>query len=838
MDKSKKQVLLGIIIPLSVFLFFSTSAQGATLTISGNKFLLDGQAKFLVFAGYFDGMDSPNPSADLTYLKSKNIDGIRIFPNLWDYDPEGDDRYPPGTNPVINSDGSINQSRLAKLISIIDAANAKGMIVDVTFARETIEGSCRNSGIPRGVMCKEEFKKGVVTVVQALRNKTNVLYDLSNEHDYVEIINFPRSDVIDLKNRIENAIGTDSILSVSTMNPDGAEAVRIANGYPMDIVNAHFAGGQELNANISSSLTQGKPTYISEPNNTSSVPSYSVQDLVQAVTRAKRSGVAAWLFHTDAAFDLNGRSLQSKFESRGNESGFLSSFKSALDATPWDIGGGGTVDPPISPSSPTALYCSSWLSSDTKPACGCYIGGGTATGTKQNVVKNAMTAVLPSWENSTDVAGFKRAVVAYLNSRGEVSAVGNNGNCNQSANNLAIQTGVVNGIMMGEMYEIARDVLGCNDETNPTLGESTPCRPNSPYVGSWDFVGRGLSPVACTTACSAPPQPPATNSPNITSISPTTAVPGQKVEVYGTNLSDDTQLVDSGGTSTDVESSVNNQLTATTFEIPLDIASGVYRITVTNSKGSVTSTQNLTIRVGGQPFGETGTLTPPTQGLPTDLGQLIKQIFTWSLGILGISVFVMFFYSGFLYLTAAGNTSRTGEAKTHMTNAVFGAILLLSSYLILYTINPDFVKSTFELPGLKTTSTNDDSGPDSCSNAVPLPVPPGSPPNMSSVVNAVATEFPQYLSNSCQDKGGTWDFMDEVVRRLNAQDPNWGYNGKRGNTSDLSEDAISYLAGGTTSVFVIDIIGGHCGDNPTPTWIDQTEATYLCGVTGAYVYPR
>lgn len=93
---------------------------------------------------------------------------------------------------------------------------------------------------------------------------------------------------------------------------------------------------------------------------------------------------------------------------------------------------------------------------------------------------------------------------------------------------------------------------------------------------------------------------------------------------------------------------------------------------------------------------------PPTEGLPTNLGQLISQIFTWSLGILGISVFVMFFYSGFLWLTAAGNTGKITEAKTHMTNAVFGAILLLSSYLILYTINPDFVKNTVNLPGLGT----------------------------------------------------------------------------------------------------------------------------------------
>ncbi|OGM98806.1 MAG: hypothetical protein A2915_01480 [Candidatus Yanofskybacteria bacterium RIFCSPLOWO2_01_FULL_41_34] len=104
-------------------------------------------------------------------------------------------------------------------------------------------------------------------------------------------------------------------------------------------------------------------------------------------------------------------------------------------------------------------------------------------------------------------------------------------------------------------------------------------------------------------------------------------------------------------------------------------------------------------------FSSNPSIKAPTDGIPTDLGGLIQQIFTWSLSILGISVFVMFFYSGFLWLTAAGNTAKIGEARTHMTNAIFGAILLLSAYLILYTINPDFVKNTVNLPGLESQKT-------------------------------------------------------------------------------------------------------------------------------------
>ena len=88
---------------------------------------------------------------------------------------------------------------------------------------------------------------------------------------------------------------------------------------------------------------------------------------------------------------------------------------------------------------------------------------------------------------------------------------------------------------------------------------------------------------------------------------------------------------------------------------------------------------------------------------PYDLEPNVEAVLSYLIPpFTGIAVFVMFFYSGFLWLTAAGNTSKIGEAITHMTNAVFGAILLLSSYLILYTINPDLVKNTVNLPGLGT----------------------------------------------------------------------------------------------------------------------------------------
>jgi hypothetical protein len=110
---------------------------------------------------------------------------------------------------------------------------------------------------------------------------------------------------------------------------------------------------------------------------------------------------------------------------------------------------------------------------------------------------------------------------------------------------------------------------------------------------------------------------------------------------------------------------------------------------------------------------------------------------------------------------------------------------------------------------------------------------------MSSVVDDVARQYPSALRNSCQDHGGSWEFMDRLVDRLRQFDTRWGYNGKRGNSSDPSHDVVAYNFGagrdeGTTNVYNIDVIGGHCGSNPSPAWIDQTGPTAQQGSIGRW----
>ena len=108
------------------------------------------------------------------------------------------------------------------------------------------------------------------------------------------------------------------------------------------------------------------------------------------------------------------------------------------------------------------------------------------------------------------------------------------------------------------------------------------------------------------------------------------------------------------------------------------------------------------------------------------------------------------------------------------------------------------------------------------------------------VVSAVARANPGAIQNSCQDTGGSWQFMDQVVDTLRTYDTRWGYNGKRGNANDPSKDVITYNYGsgadeGSTQVYIIDIVNGHCGSTPSAGWNDVTQVTLSSGTIGRWI---
>ena len=93
----------------------------------------------------------------------------------------------------------------------------------------------------------------------------------------------------------------------------------------------------------------------------------------------------------------------------------------------------------------------------------------------------------------------------------------------------------------------------------------------------------------------------------------------------------------------------------------------------------------------------------------TFLPAYIEYIFTWAIIIAGLLAFFALVYGGILYLTSAGNPTIMSNAKEQIIAGFLGLIILLSSYLILKTIDPQLVileKPTMEqaIGGIKIFS--------------------------------------------------------------------------------------------------------------------------------------
>jgi hypothetical protein len=77
---------------------------------------------------------------------------------------------------------------------------------------------------------------------------------------------------------------------------------------------------------------------------------------------------------------------------------------------------------------------------------------------------------------------------------------------------------------------------------------------------------------------------------------------------------------------------------------------------------------------------------------PTSIGEYIQSIYKYAIGIVGILAAVVLMMGGVIWLTAGGNQTRVGEAKSWIGASLTGLIIALTSYLILATVNPALVQ--------------------------------------------------------------------------------------------------------------------------------------------------
>jgi len=302
----------------AVLILFASIAISAAprLGITGARFTVDGTPRFLVFISYFDGVRRVpgGVQEDLDYLKKK-VDGIRVFPNWWEY------ACPPrsGSDTLFDLKGEIRPAVWQAVDTLLSQAGARGLIVDLSFSRETVT----DNGSPRQVLDAEAYQRALTTIVGSttyLKGRhPHVLIDVQNEWP----IHTDKARVDALLKALR-AADPDRVL-VASSSGGGYAAV----GVDVPLVAAAYHDPRERDwygadtarrvvDRVRGSLGPSvQPVYLQEPTAWGSVCPRQDNDpdpahFTAALANARAAGAAAWTLHTRVTFDLKSRSLVSK----------------------------------------------------------------------------------------------------------------------------------------------------------------------------------------------------------------------------------------------------------------------------------------------------------------------------------------------------------------------------------------------------------------------------------------------------------------------------------------------------------------------------------------------
>jgi hypothetical protein len=230
------------------------------------------------------------------------------------------------------------------LEELLDRAARYAMIVDVSFAYETVEGLSNlkaeqvgtgQGALPVNQVHIDDYERGVVAIARELKPYENLFFDIQNEYNG-RITHLSDDEVRRLRAAIKRA-DAKRLVTASLANEIGPEEIsERSNEVEIDIVGWHesrnpwqFDAMDQLVLRAVGKTT--KPIYMGEP--ALLRDELTVANFVTAITKSKIAGAAAWCFHTQNGFDLSKQPLVDRLTVAEKE--FLTTFKKTLDGTTW-----------------------------------------------------------------------------------------------------------------------------------------------------------------------------------------------------------------------------------------------------------------------------------------------------------------------------------------------------------------------------------------------------------------------------------------------------------------------------------------------------------------------
>jgi hypothetical protein len=319
-------------------LVFATSSRAQTLGIDGTRFTIDGRPGFLLFVSYFDGLrraaadkGTGDVDTDFAYLKRAGFDGLRLMVN-WQYPCGGG---PADDQKLLTGDGSINEPMWPVFIRFLDRAAAHGLVVDVTFTRDTFEPAIPIDG----------YQKGLASVAARLRGAggyRHALFDIQNEYP---IHGLTPDDV----RRILTAVREADPARIVTASGGGGD---ILDAPGMSVVAYHDPREDDW-AEVATARRQLDAVRAQTGNKTGNKPIYLQEPMPfrkfhpecghsewpragsarRAARAAREAGAAAWTFHTRQSFDLRSRTLVEILEGDPEQKTELEAISAAVGSS-------------------------------------------------------------------------------------------------------------------------------------------------------------------------------------------------------------------------------------------------------------------------------------------------------------------------------------------------------------------------------------------------------------------------------------------------------------------------------------------------------------------------
>lgn len=140
------------------------------MSVAGAQFTLDGKPTFLLGISYYGALGASDGTVrlDLDDMRRDGFNWVRVWAT---WTSGGEDVS------AVNPDGSPRRPHLDRLRKLVEACDARGMVVDVTLSREA------SPNRPARLKTPDEHRRAVETLVTELRPLRNWYLDLSNERN-------------------------------------------------------------------------------------------------------------------------------------------------------------------------------------------------------------------------------------------------------------------------------------------------------------------------------------------------------------------------------------------------------------------------------------------------------------------------------------------------------------------------------------------------------------------------------------------------------------------------------------------------------------------------------